>query len=52
MLDMNVIVVDDSQSFTATTKYKHSDTKPIPQVDLDYNILQCNKNKTTNMKCH
>ena len=52
MLDMNITVVDDSQYFTAIIKYKHSDTEPIPQVDLDYNILQCNKNKKTNMKCH
>ena len=52
MLNMNVTVADDSQSFTAIIKYKRSDTEPRFQVDLDYNILQCNKNKTTNMKCH
>ena len=50
MLDMNVTVVDDSQSFISLIKQNYSDTETRSQVELGYNILQCYNNTTTHMK--
>ena len=50
MLDTNVIIVDDSQSFKALRKHNYSETEPISQVELGYNILPYINNARTHIK--
>ena len=49
MLDKNLTIDGDSQSFENPRKHNNSVTAPNSQVPLEYDTLQCQQNTTTHM---
>ena len=47
MIDTNVNVYDDSQSFETPREKNHGAIFPSIQVMLEYDLLKCQKNNTT-----
>ena len=49
MLDKNLTIDGDSQSFENPRKHNNSVTAPNSQVPLEYDTLQCQQNTTPHM---